>query len=87
MASLELPVESRESLQPEYLGRVVSVLAGGLKVEEDAYRVTVRFDDNLLAAEDTFVDSASILIDTQLLANCRLEIDFVAKSLRIERID
>ena len=83
---LELPAACRDSVKPEWLGRVVSVLAGGMKVEEDAYRVAVPFDGEVLETEATFVESDTILIGTRLLSNHRLEIDFPAGNLCLERI-
>ena len=82
---LELPESCRDVVEPQFLGRIVSVLAGGMKIEEDAFRVEFPFDGDGVESEATFVDSETILIGTALLANHLLAIDFPAKTVTLER--
>jgi predicted aspartyl protease len=82
---LELPEACRDAVEPQFLGRIVSVLAGGMKIEEDAFRVEFLFDGGAVESEATFVDSEAILIGTALLVNHQLTIDFPAKSATLER--
>ena len=82
---LELPEACRDAVEPQFLGRIVSVLAGGMKIEEDAYRVEFPFDGDAVESEATFVDSEAILIGTALLASHQLAIDFRAKTVALER--
>jgi predicted aspartyl protease len=76
---LELPAGLKESLNPLYVGRVISALAGGQTIEEDVYLVDFPFDDRTVQAEVTFVDGSQALIGTHLLQNYHLQIDFVNK--------
>lgn len=82
---LELPDSCRDVVNPLFLGRIVSELAGGVKIEEDAFSVEFPFDGDFIESEVTFVDSDALLIGTALLANHHLEIDFPAKAVSLER--
>jgi len=82
---LELPESCRDAVNPQFRGRMVSFLAGGIKIEEDAYQVKLLFDGIPTEAEATFVDSEAILIGTALLASHRLAIDFPAQTVKLER--
>jgi len=82
---LELPEVCRDAVAPKFLGRIVSDLAGGMKIEEDAFSVEFPFDGISVEAEATFVDSDTILIGTALLASHQLAIDFPVQSVRPER--
>ncbi|HEX6986959.1 MAG TPA: hypothetical protein VF170_16395 [Planctomycetaceae bacterium] len=75
----------RTELECEYAGRVVSCLAAGRMIEEDAYVVRLPFDGETVVAEATFVPGGEILIGTRLLRNHTLTIDFPAGTARIER--
>jgi len=82
---LELPKGLRHTLHARYVGRVTSALAGGQTIEEDVYLVEFPFDGQLLHAEATFVPSSQILIGTHLLREYSLQIDFVRKTVQLER--
>jgi len=82
---LELPERLRQTLQARYAGRVTSTLAGGRVIEEDIYLVTFPFDGRTLLVEVTFVASSQILVGTHLLRDYRLLIDFVNRSVLLER--
>ncbi len=82
---LELPERLRNTLQVRYAGRVTSTLAGGQTIEEDIYLVVFPFDGLNLLVEVTFVSGSQILIGTHLLRDYRLQIDFVSKSVLLER--
>ena len=82
---LELPETLRNALNPRYIGRVISVLAGGQTIEEELYRVNFRFDGKMISAEATFVVSNEILIGTRLLREYRLQIDFVKRTVILEK--
>lgn len=84
---LELPDSCRDAVNPLFLGRIVSELAGGVKIEEDAFSVEFLFDGHFIESEVTFVDSDTLLIGTAILANHHLEIDFPAKTVSLERVD
>lgn len=83
---LELPQSLRGSFNERHVGRVMSALAGGQIVEEDAYQVDFPFDGRTIRADATFVESNEILIGTHLLRRYRLTIDFVARAVKLVRV-
>jgi predicted aspartyl protease len=83
---LELPDDLRADLPHEYLGRAYSILAGGQRIEEDAYLVEIPFDGEMISAEVTFVPGKQILIGTHLLRRHVLEIDFPVRTVKIKRV-
>lgn len=83
---LELPETLRNSLNARYVGRVTSALAGGQTIEEDVYLVDFPFDGKVIFAEATFVAGHQILIGTHLLREYRLQVDFVSKTVELERV-
>ena len=83
---LELPDTLRPALQPRFIGRIASVLAGGQRIEEDVYLVDFPFDGRIVRAEATFVPGGEILIGTQLLRPYRLEMHFPAQTVLLERV-
>lgn len=83
---LELPESLREHVGARWLAQSLSHLAGGVSIVEDVYLVDFPFDGEMIAAEATFVSGDEILVGTKLLRKHRLEIDFVARTVRIERV-
>jgi predicted aspartyl protease len=83
---LELPESLRKHLRPEYLTQVTSYLAGGVTIQEDLYRVTLSFDGELTKPEVTFVVGREILIGTKMLRRHRLSINFVKRTVRLQRL-
>lgn len=82
---LELPDALRDVLNARYVGRVISTLAGGQSVEEDVYLVAFPFDGQMVQAEATFVPGSHILIGTRLLRAYSLQINFVSRTIQLER--
>ena len=82
---LELPEVLRDVLDPQYVGRVTSSLAGGQTIEEDVYLVDFPFDSQIIQARATFVVDGDILIGTRLLQEYRLQIDFVRRTVVLEK--
>lgn len=82
---LELPETLQEALNPQYIGEIISVLAGGQTLEEKLYRVNFMFDGEMILAETTFVADSDILIGTHLLREYRLQIDFVRQTVILEK--
>ena len=80
-----MPEALREVLNPQYIGEVISVLAGGQTLEEKLYRVNFLFDGEMIPAEATFVADSDILIGTRLLRKYRLQIDFVSRTVVLEK--
>ena len=83
---LELPEVLRNVLEPQYVGRLTSSLAGGQTIEEDVYLVDFPFDGQIIQARVTFVVDGDILIGTRLLQEYRLQIDFVRQTVLLERV-
>ena len=83
---LELPETLRDTLNPQYIGRVTSILAGGQTIEEELYLVNFLFDRRTIPAEVTFVVNSEILIGTRLLREYRLQIDFFKRTVILERV-
>lgn len=67
------------------VGRATVALAGGQSVEEDVYLVDFPFDGRVVQAEVTFVYGSRILIGTRLLREYSLHINFVSRTIQLER--
>jgi hypothetical protein len=81
-----LPQGLRANLNARFKGRYRSLLAGDQTIVEDTYRVDFPFDGQTVVAEATFVAAGEILIGTHLLRKYRLEINFVARTVLLERV-
>jgi predicted aspartyl protease len=84
---VDLPVQLRSQLDPLYIGRGQAELAGGFVVEEQQFVADVPFDGTSILAEVTCVAGDEILLGTALLSEHRLEIDFPARTVCLERLD
>jgi predicted aspartyl protease len=85
-SGLELPDTLRPDVNARFAMPLRYHLAGGQTVVQDTYNVDFPFDDRTAAAEATFVPGDTILIGTALLRDYRLEIDFVARTVKLERV-
>lgn len=84
---LELPEALRTSLNiRDTFGLVKFALAGGQTIEEYVYIVDFPFDGRLVEAEATFVSDNQILIGTRLLQDYWLQINFVTRTVALERV-
>ncbi len=83
---LELPSRLRPFVDAQFICRNRSLLAAGQIIEEDTYVVDFPFDGQTCLAEATFAGHDEILIGTHLLREYRLEMDFPARTLRLERV-
>jgi predicted aspartyl protease len=82
---LELPTAIEPKIRGIRLGPVVSKLAGGVTISEEAYLVVVKFDGEQRRVQATFSEGAGVLIGTDLLSRHRLEIDFPLRTVRLTR--
>jgi predicted aspartyl protease len=82
---LELPDSLRQHLNPQFVGRVTSLLAANQRIEEDVFLVDFPFDGRTFRVQATFVNGEEILIGTRLLRAYLLRIDFPARSVTLER--
>ena len=83
---LQLPDECRKSLKARWAGRSTWLLANNQSVEEDRYLSQVEFDGDVIPVMIGFCSAAEILIGTHLLRRHRLNIDFVARTVFVERV-
>ena len=84
---LELPEALRTSLNiRDTFGLVKFALAGGQTIEEYVYIVDFPFDGRLVEAAATFVSDNQILIGTRLLQDYWLQINFVTRTVALERV-
>ncbi|HEY2414178.1 MAG TPA: hypothetical protein VGI40_18185 [Pirellulaceae bacterium] len=83
---LELPRFLRPFVNPRWIFEAESTLAAGMSVSEDVYAVEFSFDGRMVETEATFADVDEVLIGTRLLRDYRLSIDFVARTVRAERL-
>jgi predicted aspartyl protease len=82
---LQLPDPLRSLLAARFIFQGISLLADGRQILEDIYEVVSPFDGQQVTAEATFVASSEILIGTHLLRQYRLEIDFVLRTVLLQR--
>jgi predicted aspartyl protease len=83
---LELPEKLRARVRPRLLGQATCLLAAGVTIQEDVYAVDFTFDGETVEVEAAFANCGELLIGTKLLKSHRLEIDFVARTVRIDRV-
>ena len=83
---LELPEALRAAVNARYLGTFPFALADGQTIEEDVYLIDFPFDGKVIRARATFVADNQILLGTHLLRDYRLQINFVTRTVEIERV-
>ena len=84
---LELPEALLTSVNiVGYIGPTQFVLAGGQTLVETVYLVEFPFDGKVIEAEATFVADSQILLGTRLLRDYRLQINFVTRTVELERV-
>jgi len=82
---LELPEALRAEVSARPLAQSLSLFAGGVTIVEDLFLVDFPFDGQSVEAEASFVEGDEILIGTKLLSAYRLEIDFVKRTVQIDK--
>src|SRR5262249_17475686 len=82
---LELPYALGPSVNARFLGRGQATLAAGQSIEEEYYLVDFPFDGRPVTALASFTAGTEILVGTRLLRDHRLEIDFPARQVKLER--
>ena len=83
---LELPEGLRQSVNPRFLLRERSLLAGGQSIDEDIFEVDFPFDGAVVTAEAAFAPSDTILVGTHLLRGYSLLVNFFARTVMLERV-
>src|SRR5258708_6582281 len=82
---LELPEALRPLVNPRFAGGAESLLAGGVSITEDQFRVSFPLDGSVVSALATFAPGEGILIGTRLLKPYRLTVDFPESRVWLER--
>ncbi len=82
---LELPERLRSHVNAQFVGRATSLLAANQRIEEDVFLVDFPFDGRTVRVQATFVDGDEILIGTGMLRDYRLQIDFPARTVAIDK--
>jgi predicted aspartyl protease len=83
---LELP----DTLAPHFVLTLVAesstTLAAGKVITEDIFAIQFPFDGEVMAAEATFAATDGILIGTGLLRRHRLDVNFVSRTVLLEKV-
>jgi predicted aspartyl protease len=82
---LELPERLQSVSNAQFVGRAKYLLAANQRFEEDLRLVDFPFDGQLVRVQANFVDGEEILIGTRMLRDYRLQIDFPARTVSIEK--
>lgn len=85
-SGLELPDPLRPFVNSRFAMPLRYHLAGGQTVVQDTYKVDFPFGGRPVTAEATFVSGDTILIGTAMLRGYRLEVDFVARTVKLDRV-
>ncbi len=83
--ALELPAALSSRLILSSAGFIISELASGVSIEEEAFRTVIEFDGERIEVDVTFADVEQALLGTWLLAHHRLEFDFPKATVRLTR--
>jgi predicted aspartyl protease len=83
---LELPEALRPHVNARFNMPLRYWLAGGQTIVQDTHDVDIPFDARMVPIEATFVSGDVILLGTALLRDYRLEVDFVARTVKLERV-
>lgn len=83
---LELPATLAEMLNAESYGKVEPRLAAGIVVSEEIFLVELDFDGKHEFTPATFAAVNHVLVATRLMRHHRLELDFPARTVRLERV-
>jgi predicted aspartyl protease len=82
---LQLPDDVRDELDLVWVGPITSELASGQEIVQDAFETMFPFDGEDAAVCVAFMNQPRVLVGTRLLRKHRLEMDFPASTVRIER--
>lgn len=83
---LELPEALAAHFQRTPSGPTRTTLGGGLVVDEELFLVDFPFDGEVIPASAVFAPVDEILIGTTMLLSYRLEINFVTRTVRLEKV-
>jgi hypothetical protein len=81
-----MPHELAQFFAPKRSGDTRTTLAGGQVIDEDLFRISFPFDGEIRQADVVFAPTDGILIGTNLLQKHRLEINFVTRTVVLEKV-
>lgn len=82
---LELPERLRPHVNAQFVGRAISLLAANQRIEEDVYLVDFPFDGRTVRVQATLAGGDQVLIGTGMLREYRLQVDFPAGTVGLEK--
>ena len=83
---LELPDDLAQHFQRSPTGPARTTLAAGTIIEEELYMIDFPFDGAVVQAETAFAPVAEILIGTGLILEYRLDVNFVERTVLLEKV-
>jgi predicted aspartyl protease len=83
---LELPEDLAAHFQKTSAGPLRTTVAAGAVIEEEIFFVDFPFDGDVVPVHTSFAPTTEILIGTGLLRRHRLEIDFVRRTVVLEKL-
>jgi len=83
---LELPEVLAPHFPKSSAGPSRTTLAAGRVIEEELFVVEFPFDGEIIEAQTSFAPTDEIVIGTRLLRSYRLEVNFVTRTVLLERI-
>jgi predicted aspartyl protease len=83
---LVLPDSLADEIRGRFRGEAEVTLGGGQVVREDLFAIEFPFDSQMLSVEASFAPIEEILIGTSLIQDYRLEVNFVARTVVLERV-
>jgi predicted aspartyl protease len=83
---LELPAALSDHFHKSPSGPTRTTLGGGRVVDEELFLVDFPFDGDVIPAEAVFAPVDEILIGTTMLLSYRLEINFVTRTVVLEKV-
>jgi predicted aspartyl protease len=83
---LELPAALATEFGNTRVGQSQTTLGGGTVIMEDLFEVVFPFDGEMVQAQAAFALVDEILIGTGLLLNYRLHVNFVERTVVLERV-
>jgi predicted aspartyl protease len=83
---LLLPDSLADEFRGRFRGEAEVTLGGDQVIREDLFAIEFPFDGQMLSVEASFAPIEEILIGTGLIQNYRLEVNFVARTVVLERV-
>lgn len=83
---LVLPLSLADLFPGSFYAETEIVLGDGQIVVEDLFTIDFPFDGNMVSIQASFADTSELLVGTLLLQNHRLEVNFVTRTVELEKL-